>query len=108
MSCDSEKSHSHVNKKRLALLLGLLAMVAVVAVGSILVSPALAAIIPLLFVFAACPAMCTVNRIGSWLKGGVGAGTKAAVPSLVDKGLEQSKHAPEIQQEQRKQGKVAQ
>ncbi|MHB8568484.1 MAG: hypothetical protein ACYC7D_11335 [Nitrososphaerales archaeon] len=85
MSSNSEKPHSHVNKRRLSLLLGLLAMAAVVA---------------------AYPAMCTVHRIGSWLKGGVGAGTRAAVPSVVDKGLEQSKHAPEIKQKQREQGKV--
>lgn len=70
MSCDSKEQHSHLNKKRLSLVLGVIGTAVAGVVGAVLLSPALAAVIPLLAVLAACPAMCTVDRLVSWLKGG--------------------------------------
>lgn len=70
MSCNSKEQHSHMNKRRLSLLLGVVGVIVAAAVGAVLLSPALAAFIPLLALLAACPAMYTANRLVSWVKGG--------------------------------------
>ena len=95
MKCDSKEQHSHVNKKRLSLLLGTIGLIVVAAVGAVLLSPALIGIIPLLVVFAACPAMCTVGMIISWVKRG---GKPTVIPSIKEKEIEPGSR-PEIQQQ---------
>jgi len=69
-SCNSKVQHSNLNKKRLSLLFGVLGGVPIAAIGSVLLSPALAAVVPLAALVAACPAMCTIGRVVSWVKGG--------------------------------------
>lgn len=98
MSCDSKEQHSHVNKKRLSLLLGVTGVIIAVVVGAVVLSPELMAVIPFLAIVAVCPAMCTVGGLVSWVRGG---GVKrGTVNPITESGTEQKIPARAPQSEQ--------
>ncbi len=69
MSCD-RNGNGRVNRMRLAVLLGFLAMFGVGTMYAAFAVPALFGVLPLLLLAAACPALCTVGKVVSWVRGG--------------------------------------
>jgi hypothetical protein len=70
MICGSNVNGS-VNRLRLVVLVGFLAMFGLVTMITAFAIPGLFGVFPILLLAATCPAMCSVRKVSSWVKGGI-------------------------------------
>lgn len=69
MNC-ARSENGAVNRKRLAVLVGILGVFGVGIIYTAFALPILVGFLPLLLFAALCPASCAVGKVVSWVRGG--------------------------------------